>query len=220
MDVERAVAHRDGPGLGFGAQAAVIVSVFAVVLLGMVVLAARQEAIAARIAADAPAATASQPVVVPSPRPTVTPAPAPDAAGPDTYTVQAGDSLFSVAADLQLDPKELVRWNKDTYPTLETTPALKAGWVLRTAGPPVETSQPEVAGTVDPGTGGVGPEAFPASASVTVTYYAVSGSTPGQLFDSMEANGPWSDWLGERVDASVETDASFDFRFLESGAGC
>jgi len=44
------------------------------------------------------------------------------AGGPDTYTVQAGDSLFSVAADLAIGPNELVFWNKDAYPTMQSTP--------------------------------------------------------------------------------------------------
>jgi len=241
------VEHQtESSGLGVGAQAAVICSVFVVVLLGMVVFAQRQEAMEAYAAsnaavadavADADADTGGQAAEAalgstPAPTPTPTPVPPPDAAGPDTYTVQPGDSLFSVAADLGLGPNELIYWNKETYPTLQTTPALKPGWVLHTAGRPLptptpratplpaETPEPQVAGTVDPGLGGVGPEAFPASASVTVSYYAVSGSTPSELFDSMEANGPFSEWLGQRADASVDTDPSFNFRFREGIAGC
>jgi predicted secreted Zn-dependent protease len=221
-------------GLGTLAQAAVICSVFAVVLLGMVVFAQRQEAIDAFAAGGGAAAAVVEPHATEAAiraTPTPAPIPPPDAGGPGTYTVQAGDSLFSVAEELGLSPNQLVYWNKDVYPTLQTTPALTPGWVLRTTGPPLptpiptpapaqQTPQPQIAGTVDPGLGGVGPEAFPASASVTVTYYAVSGSTPSEVVDSMEANGPFSEWISERADASVETDASFNFRFRDSLGGC
>jgi predicted secreted Zn-dependent protease len=137
--------------------------------------------------------------------------------------VQAGDSLFSVAETLGLSPNELVYWNRELYPTLQTTPALKAGWVLVTDGPPLPTPTPrptptpptQLAGPPNPGL-----EAFPAGASVTVSYYAISGSTRGELFAAMDANGPYSEWLGSRADAATHTRASFNFRFRTDAAGC
>lgn len=234
------------PGLNLLAQIAVIGSVFAVVLLGMVVFTQRQQAIdefatararAVAVAdqqqadADRRAAKAAIDREAPSP----TPAPAPDAGGPDTYTVQAGDSLFSVAADLDIGPNELVFWNKDTYPTLQSTPALKAGWVLRTTGPPLPTPtprptrepappatpEPQIAGPGTPAVPSFGPGSFPASASVSVGYYAVSGSTPQEIHASIQDNGPWSDWLGRNAQAHVQIRSSFNFGFQgDAYGGC
>jgi predicted secreted Zn-dependent protease len=165
---------------------------------------------------------------------TQTPVPAPDAAGPGTYTAQPGDSLFSVAAALGLSPNELVYWNKEAYPTLQSTPALTPGWVLSTTGPPLPTASPRPTPTPRPiapatpppevaGPGSLpafGPGSFPASASVTVSYYAVSGSTPQQIHASIEDNGPWSDWLGRNAQAHVQVSPSFNFAFRSDGFGC
>ena len=238
----RSVVHAAGAeptGLGMVAQLVVIGAVFAVVLLGMVVLTERQHAVDAFAVASAQAvaeaeeeADAARPAagtVAPA-----TPTPAlPDAGGPDTYTVQAGDSLFSVAADLGLSANELVFWNRDRYPTLQSTPALTAGWVLRTAGPalatplprptsppgPTAVPDPQVAGPGSPVLPAFGPGSFPASDAVTVTTYSVTGSTPREIAASQEVNGPWSEWIGARADAYVEVMSSFNFRFRGDGAG-
>ena len=55
-----------------------------------------------------------------------------------------------MASDLGLSPNELIYWNKETYPTLQSTPALTPGWVLATTGPPIpnqptETPPPQLA---------------------------------------------------------------------------
>lgn len=114
-------------GLNLVAQIAVIGSVFAVVLLGMLVLTQRQQAIDEVAVASARAVAIADQQQADDDRraahaidranrsstPTPTPAPAPDAGGPGTYTVQPGDCLFSVAADLAIGPNELVFWNKD-----------------------------------------------------------------------------------------------------------
>ncbi len=239
------------PGLNLLAQIAVIGSVFAVVLLGMVAMTQREQAIdevaMARVRAVAIAEQqqadadrrAAQAIDRAARSPT--PAPAPDAGGPDTYTVQAGDSLFSVAADLAIGPNELVFWNKDTYPTMQSTPALKAGWVLRTTGPPLPTAtprptrepkppgtpeptlpatpEPQVAGPGAPTLPALGPDSFPASASVSVSYYAVSGGTPQEIHASIQDNGPWSSWAGSNAQAQVETSSSFNFVFRKDGYG-
>lgn len=213
------------------AQAAVIGSVIAVLMLGVVGLTQRQLAIDAFAQAGGQSVAVAGTDAEARATPTPTPAPAPDAGGPDTYTVQAGDSLFSVAAALGLSPNELVHWNKDTYPTLQSTPALKAGWVLKTTGPPLPTPtprpgrttptpEPQVAMPDIPGQPAVGPEAFPASHAVTVSYYAVTGSTPREIFASMEENGPWSEWAGGNAQAHVEVRPTFNFVFQGRGAGC
>ena len=252
----RPVLHAVQPeptGLGTLAQATVIGSVFVMVLLGMVVFTQRQHAVDEFAAASERAAAvedleereeaeaarrAAQAVARATPTPT--PGPPPDAAGPDTYTVQAGDSLFSVAADIGLSPNELISWNKDTHPTLQSTPALKSGWVLRTTGPPLgtpipqptpqprppptpqpqpATPEPQVAGPGTPTLPAFGPGSFPASEAVTVSHYAVSGGTPQEIHASKDANGPWSDWLGRRASAHVEVSPSFNFRFQGDGFG-
>ena len=206
-------------GLGTLAQASVIVAIFAIALVGLVVMTQRQQAIDRYAEASARAVAAAE-----GPEPSdagagkshgasPSPIPAPDAAGPGTYTVQPGDSLFSVASDLGLSANELIFWNKETYPTLQSTPALTPGWVLATTGPPLPT-QP--AATPPPQLADLptfGPDSFPASESVTVGYYDVSGSTPQQISYSMEMNGPYSDWLGLNATAHVEVSASFNFSF-------
>ncbi len=231
-------------GLGTLGQAAVIASVFAMVLFGMVALAQRQQAVESFVAASAQAVAvaerdqadadrrAAEAIARADRSPTPAPAP-PDAGGPDTHTVQQGESLFSVAADLGIGPNELVFWNKEVYPTIQTSPALKAGWVLRTAGPPLPTPiprptrpprpaptpEPQVAGPGAPGLPAFGPGSFPASHAVTVTYYAVSGSTPHEIHASIDSNGPWSDWIGGNAQAHVETRSSFNFTFQGDGFG-
>jgi len=202
-------------GLGTLAQASVIVAVFAVALIGLIVMTQRQRAVD-RYAEASAGAVAVEPRDAGAASPdssTPSPIPAPDAAGPGTYTVQPGDSLFSAASDLGLSPNELIYWNKETYPTLQSTPALTPGWVLATTGPPIptqplETPPPQLAELPT-----FGPESFPASESVSVGYYGVSGSTPQQISHSMEVNGPYSDWLGLNATAHVEVSASFNFSF-------
>ena len=212
--------------LGTVAQGIVIVAVFALVLTGMLAMAQREAALAEVAVASAAPARTDAPA---TPRPEPTPVPAPDAAGPGTYTVQPGDSLFSVASALGIGPNELIYWNKETYPTLQSTPALTPGWVLVTDGPPLPTPVPDV--TPEPTipepqvAGGVplpvfGPAAFPASGSVTVGYYTVTGGSVVEIAQSIAAGGPISGWIGGRATAAVEVSASFDFRFEDGLGGC
>ena len=205
-------------GLGTLAQASVIVAIFAIALVGLVVMTQRQQAVDRYAEASARAAAAAEEpersdAGAGSHSASPSPIPAPDAAGPGTYTVQRGDSLFSVASDLGLSPNELIYWNKETYPTLQSTPALTPGWVLATTGPPLQTQPAETPSPQLADVPTFGPDSFPASESVTVGYYDVSGSTPQQISYSMEMNGPYSDWLGLNATAHVEVSASFNFSF-------
>ena len=230
-------------GLG---QGVVITAVFSIALFGMIVLDQRQQAVEGHAAASAAAVAAAEREredaeqradreALLASRETPTPIPAPEAGGPGTYTVQAGDSLFSVAGSLGLHPDELVFWNKETYPTLQSTPALKAGWVLQTTGPALPTPEPrptprprapptpepQTAGPGNPALPAFGPESFPASSAVTVSYYAVSGVTPREIHASIQANGPWSDWLGRNAQAHVQVQPSFNFTFRgDQFGGC
>lgn len=218
------------PGPGELASGAVIVAVFAIVLTGMVALAARQGAVDAWAGAGA-TESAQVPSETQVARASATPAPTPVADAPGEYTVRPGDSLFSVASDLGVSPNELIYWNRDGYPTLQSTPALRPGWVLRTTGPPLPTATPRptavptptplLAGPSVPGVPVVTAASFPASDRVTVSWYAVSGGTPQQILESIEANGPWSDWAGGRATAHVQVQASFDFGFqTDAPGGC
>lgn len=215
------------PGLGELAAGAVVTAVFAIILVGMVALAARQGAVDAwaEAGATAPVATGGTEVA----RASAPPSPSPRADAPGEYTVRRGDSLFSVAADLGLSPRELIHWNRDRYPTLLSTPALRPGWVLRTTGPALPTATPRptsmptptpvLAGPSVPGVPTLTAASFPASDRVTVSWYAVSGATPQQIHESIEEGGPWSDWAGGRATAHVQVQASFDFGFETDGSG-
>lgn len=216
------------PDLGPAAVAAVMGAVLAIVLVGGVALVQRERAIAAweRTTAVAQAEVAATPD---RGEPTATPTLAPDP--PGRYTVRRGDSLFSVAADLGVSPNELIHWNRDEYPTLQSTPALRPGWVLRTEGPPLPTATPRptpiptpeplLAAPSVPGLPTFTAASFPASDRVTVTWYAVSGADPQEIYDSIDANGPWSEWAGERATAHVRVQPSFDFAFQADGSdGC
>jgi LysM repeat protein len=49
----------------------------------------------------------------------------------DTYTVQAGDTLWSVAQQMGISVDALIDLNDETYPSLSTDPdSLLVGWVL------------------------------------------------------------------------------------------
>jgi predicted secreted Zn-dependent protease len=214
------------PGLGELATAVIITAVFAIVLVGMLALDQRERAVAAWERDSAVAVLAADATATP-PSATPTPSPGPDT--PGRYTVQRGDSLFSVAAAIGVSPNELIFWNRDEYPSLQSTPALRPGWVLRTEGPPlptrtprptpVPTPEPLLAAPSVPGLPTFTAAAFPASERVTVTWYAIGGATPSDIYDSIEANGPWSEWAGERATAHVLVQPSFDFAFESDRSG-
>jgi predicted secreted Zn-dependent protease len=214
------------PGLGELATAVIITAVFAIVLVGMVVLDQRDRAVAAwERQAVVVALEAEAPATPGGASPSASPEPDP----PGRYTVQRGDSLFSVAAAIGVGPNELIFWNRDEYPSLQSTPALRPGWVLRIEGPPlptrtprtppVPTPEPMLAAPSVPGLPSFSAASFPASERVTVTWYAVDGATRNEIYDSIEVNGPWSEWAGERATAHVLVQPSFDFAFESDRSG-
>jgi len=73
-----------------------------------------------------------------SPTPTAT-----SSAAVTTYTVLAGDTLFSIARAFGTSVAQLQAWNLDTHPSLATDPGiLEAGWVLIVSGDPGATPLP------------------------------------------------------------------------------
>ena len=57
-----------------------------------------------------------------------------------TYTVQPGDTLYSIAVRFGVTVEELQAWNAERYPSLVTNPeSLQPGWVLIVAGEPGAT---------------------------------------------------------------------------------
>jgi peptidoglycan/xylan/chitin deacetylase (PgdA/CDA1 family) len=68
-----------------------------------------------------------------------------------TYTVQAGDTLFSIARAWDTTVAQLQAWNTDRYPVLADDPdVLQAGWVLVVSGDPNATPQPTSLPTTRP----------------------------------------------------------------------
>jgi predicted secreted Zn-dependent protease len=222
----RGAAH-DQPddGLDSLTSAIVIVAVVAIMLVAALVLGQRDRAIAAGEQTAVAVATASA-AATPSASETETAAPS---AGPGEYVVRRGDSLFSVAAELGLSPNELIFWNADEYPTLHSTPALRAGWVLRTTGPalptatprptPAPTPTPVLAAPSMPGMPSFTSASFPATERVTVSWYAVTGASRAEILASILANGPYSEWVGGTATAHVRVQPSFDFYFQTGPVG-
>ena len=78
------------------------------------------------------------------------PSAAPSVSG-TTYTVQAGDTLSSIARAWGTSIAQLQAWNADTYPTLVSDPnTLQRGWILVVSGDPGTTPLPTPAQTAAP----------------------------------------------------------------------
>ncbi|MGH2455013.1 MAG: LysM peptidoglycan-binding domain-containing protein, partial [Candidatus Limnocylindria bacterium] len=93
-----------------------------------------------------------QPTGSPSTEPTGQPSSAPSAS-PDatTYTVRAGDTLFSIARSWGTTVAQLQAWNAERYPSLAADPNdLEAGWVIIVSGDPSATPVATPAATATP----------------------------------------------------------------------
>ena len=56
-----------------------------------------------------------------------------------SYTVQPGDTLFSIATSFGVTVEQLQAWNAERYPSLASDPdTLQVGWVILVAGDPVQ----------------------------------------------------------------------------------
>jgi lipoprotein NlpD len=84
-----------------------------------------------------PTATAPKPLVV---EPALTPAPP-----PPTYTVKRGDTLYSIALELGIDHRDLMRWNRLDDPT-----KIRVGQALRIV-PSEEDSAVQIGAARGPG---------------------------------------------------------------------
>jgi predicted secreted Zn-dependent protease len=156
-----------------------------------------------------------------------TPLPDPsDASG--TYTVRTGDSLYSIAVRFGVTEQELDYWNVGKYPTLLHQPRqIMVGWVLVTEGPPLPTPVPRPTRAPTPAPLPTAAPPIPTIADVVsrylsgvpITYYEVFGSTPSQLSASMDANGPWSDWLQRRTAGLTTTEIHAGIVFVSSSYG-
>jgi lipoprotein NlpD len=80
-----------------------------------------------RTAQPGPVAPAKPPVAAPSAQA----APRPGDIRPEFYTVRRGDTLYSIALDQGIDPRELAQWNGIDNPA-----AIQAGQQLRLTAPP------------------------------------------------------------------------------------
>jgi predicted secreted Zn-dependent protease/LysM repeat protein len=223
-------------GLSLLASVMVIVAVFAIAVTGVVVLDRREEILAAgdaaggaRGQAEEQAAEQAREAGLRSSLATPSPTPLPEDS-PGQHVVIDGESLFSVAADFGVTANELVFWNAGQYPTLHASPALREGWVLKVSGPPIATQEPPPTPIPLPAPSAgpeervasipqFGPGSFPASDRVTVSFYDVSGVTPQEIHEELEAGGPWSDWLGDNAQAHVHATVTYSFHFAAASDG-
>jgi peptidoglycan/xylan/chitin deacetylase (PgdA/CDA1 family) len=108
--------------------------------------------------------------------------PSPGASAGTTYTVQAGDSLSSIARDWGTTVAQLQAWNGERYPSLISDPdSLQAGWLLLVSGGPGATTPPVATPSpTPPAPVGSGCRAGNrAAAGSPQTFYAVPGAGDG-----------------------------------------
>lgn len=171
-------------------------------------------------APSVPTSTAPTPSVSVAPSPTSEPSPsressASPSAGPTaplgtTYTVQAGDTLSSIARAWGTSVQQLQTWNAERYPSLATDPStIQSGWVLIVAGDPNATPVPTPVSTPAPATpppAGSGCRAGNRVAAGSVqTFYQVpnAGHAVALTFDMGGRLEPGVDILNFLIDNDV-----------------
>lgn len=100
-----------------------------------------------------------------------------------TYTVEAGDTLFSIARAFATTTAQLQAWNADRYPSLAADPnAIESGWVLVVSGEPGVTPLPTPTATPappPPPTGSGCTAGNRVAAGSAQTFRAIPGAGPG-----------------------------------------
>jgi peptidoglycan/xylan/chitin deacetylase (PgdA/CDA1 family)/LysM repeat protein len=161
-------------------------------------------------------ALASVPSVLPSASATESGAASPSpTSGGVNYTVQAGDTLSSIARAWGTSVTQLQAWNGERYPSLASDPdTLQAGWQLIVSGDPGATPVPTSAATPRPATpppstpppAGSGCRAGNrVAAGSPQTFYTVPGAGSGmaRTFDMGGRLDPGVDILNFLIDRGV-----------------
>jgi len=100
--------------------------------------------------ASLPGSASAEPSLAPTHAASASASAAPSAAVM-TYTVQPGDTLFSIARTWGTSVAQLQAWNADRYPALAADPdVLQAGWTIVVSGSPDATPLPTAAPTTRP----------------------------------------------------------------------
>ena len=115
---------------------------------------------------------------------------------PGTHTVAPLESLFTIGFGFDVTLDELRYWNRDAYPSVDSSPQLEVGWVLIVDGPPLPTASPAPTQALPT----LGPEPAPGFVGLPVLtveiwnsdvrYFPISGQTPDELLASIRANIP------------------------------
>lgn len=147
---------------------------------------------------------------------------------PGLHTVRTGETLYGIAFVYDVDTDDLRYWNADAYPSLNSTPQLVVGWVLKVSGPPRPTPSPQptpqptpvLAGpTTPPQTGGGSstsrlvplPMLSISVPGASVVYFSIDGTNPNELFASAQANSGHPH--GRKAAAYVAPTVDYDYDY-------
>ena len=214
------------------AAAMVILSVFAIALLGLLALGIRGSPTPVAVASerDSVEPTIGSPTSLP------TPSPSTPKVGDGEYVVVRGDDLIRVSFATGVDLELLRFWNAERYPAVASGVSLTPGWVLRITGPPLPsaTARPVARATPVPGAGGGsgssvgGGSAWVSLPILTVdvwnaaeSYFSISGTTPNELLQSARTNVPAHclEWSGQAVACAGPSSQTVDPTYVVSAGG-